>query len=731
MLWALAELALDASFEKAAARLGRLAGVVATAKRAERAAKQVGREITAWDEAEPALGEAPAETMCRGPDGTGVPVARRDAGTAEDGRPSKTREAKVAVFHTAERRNPKTGLPERDAGSARRTAAIDSAASRDVDAEPSAFARRLWRAAERFGFAAAKRQVVVADGAKWIWNAAAELFPNAVRVVDIRHARERLREVGRAVYGAGTELCRATASAMLLRVALSGGVAGADAAGVLAEGGVAAVVVAVLDLPVAAVPRQQAVGAGAPGVHGRDAVGGLGGGGAGLDDGPLADHAERYRDAPAVRRHADGPAKGHGRVETRSIAARDLLPGTPSPSCACALGHAGSRASPRTGRAARPVPFPRGAPASPSTTTPRYHRAFEEALAGAGLPLARANPLRARRFAESMGRNAKTDAVDAAVLARMGAALELWPTEPPGGALRDLGDLTVAREALVRDRVAALNRQKGLRLALLRRRLKAVDAEIARTLAGDEGLARRAETLASIPGVGKVTAAGLLAAMPELGGLDAKAAASLAGLAPVARESGQWQGKRFIQGGRARARRLLHMAAVAATRHNPDLDRKYRDLIGRGKPPKVALVAVMRKLLLLANALLRQNRLWTPRAGDEPAAAPPAEAANRHTAPATRFQPRLDTPAPENGSASQPQEVYARTELNRHLQHGYLSCEPRCSCIRSGRRGKTVADQSSPAALCGQAWNGPTTACPVAPRRAPQGGTLPKVHGGI
>ena len=116
--------------------------------------------------------------------------------------------------------------------------------------------------------------------------------------------------------------------------------------------------------------------------------------------------------------------------------------------------------------------------------------------------------------------------------------------------------------------MAALNRQKGLRVALLRRQcrrrlerngrqLKAVDAEIARTLAGDEGLTRRAETLASIPGVGKATAAGLLAAMPEPDGLDAKAA-SLAGLAPVARESGQWQGKRFIQGGRARARRLLH-----------------------------------------------------------------------------------------------------------------------------------------------------------------------------
>lgn len=277
--------------------------------------------------------------------------------------------------------------------------------------------------------------------------------------------------------------------------------------------------------------------------------------------------------------------------------------------------------------------------------TGRYHRDFEAALFEAGLPLARANPLRARRFAQSMGRNAKTDPADAAVLARMGAALELRPTAPPSRALRDLADLATAREALVADRVAASNRARNQRVALLkdqaRRRLaqlerhvKAVDARIARTLAEDEGLARRAETLASIPGVGRVTAAGLLAAMPELGGLDAKAAASLAGLAPVARESGQWQGKRFIQGGRARVRRLLCMAAVSATRHNPDLRRKYQDMVDRGKPPKVALVAVMRKLLLLANALLRQNRLWTPRAADEPAAESPAEASEDAGGPA-------------------------------------------------------------------------------------------------
>ena len=167
----------------------------------------MGREIAAWDESAPALAEASAETMYCSADGTGVPMVRRDAGTGDDGQPTKTREAKVAVFHTAER-NTKTGLPERAAGSARHTAAIDSARSRDADSKPSPFARRLWQAARRFGFAAAKRQVLIGDGAKWIWNTGAELFPNAIRIVDIWHAWQRLWEVGRAVHGAGTRHCR-------------------------------------------------------------------------------------------------------------------------------------------------------------------------------------------------------------------------------------------------------------------------------------------------------------------------------------------------------------------------------------------------------------------------------------------------------------------------------------------------------------------------------------------
>ena len=200
-------------------------------------------------------------------------------------------------------------------------------------------------------------------------------------------------------------------------------------------------------------------------------------------------------------------------------------------------------------------------------STGPWHRALEEALAGE-LPLSRVNALRARRFAQALGQEAKTDAVDAWVLARMGAAME--------------------------------------------RQIKALDAETGRLIAEDEGLSRRAEVLTSKPGIAHITAAGLLSKMPELGRIDGKAAASLAGLAPVTRESGAWKGRSFIGGGRSRPRRMLYMAAVSAITHNPDLARKYRELRERGKPPKVALVAVMRKLVVLANALLAQDREWTP-----------------------------------------------------------------------------------------------------------------------
>ena len=255
-------------------------------------------------------------------------------------------------------------------------------------------------------------------------------------------------------------------------------------------------------------------------------------------------------------------------------------------------------------------------------STGPWHRALEETLAGT-LPLACVNAARARQFAQATGQQAKTDAVDARMLATMGAAITLRQVTPRSATRRDLDELQTAREALIKDRTGVLNRQKHAhhpllkrqlknRLAQTRRQLQALDEAITTLIGADETLARQAEVLVSIPGIASVTAAGLLAEMPELGRLHAKAAASLAGLAPVTRESGQYKGRGRIRGGRARLRKILYMAAVSASRHNPDLARKYADLRARGKPPKVALTAVMRKLLVLANALLKQDRLWTP-----------------------------------------------------------------------------------------------------------------------
>ena len=253
--------------------------------------------------------------------------------------------------------------------------------------------------------------------------------------------------------------------------------------------------------------------------------------------------------------------------------------------------------------------------------TGAYHRKMEHRLAAAGMPLVKVNPRQARRFAEATGQRAKTDRLDAAMLARMGALLALKPRPVRDAILSDLKDLHLAREALVKDRTAAKNRAKTLTLALLRghnearlkqidRQLAAVDGAIMDLIDADPALRERFAILVSIPGVAAVTAAMLVTEMPELGRLDPKQAAALAGLAPIARQSGQWKGRSFIQGGRRQVRQALYMPALVAMRFNPDLKAKYKQLIAAGKAPKQAITAVMRKLVILANALLKNKRTW-------------------------------------------------------------------------------------------------------------------------
>lgn len=255
--------------------------------------------------------------------------------------------------------------------------------------------------------------------------------------------------------------------------------------------------------------------------------------------------------------------------------------------------------------------------------TGRYHRLVEDILSKAGLPLAKVNPRQAKRFTEAIGVLAKSDRVDARVLAQMGRVLDLPCHQSASAEMDALKELCVMRRALLKDRTAAKNREKGARLPLIKRQLAArlrhidrqvtaIDAAIRERIKADAALTERFDILVSIPGISEITAAVLLVEMPELGTLDGKQVASLAGLAPVSRQSGKWQGKAFIRGGRRGPREALYMPALVAMRFNPDLKRMYEALRARGKPPKVAITAVMRKRVIIANALLRDHRPWAP-----------------------------------------------------------------------------------------------------------------------
>lgn len=255
--------------------------------------------------------------------------------------------------------------------------------------------------------------------------------------------------------------------------------------------------------------------------------------------------------------------------------------------------------------------------------TAKYHRACHRHLVAGGIAVALVNPLRARLFAEAAGQRAKTDAIDARMLALMAERLQPEPTAPPSPIEEELQELAHARTAAIADRTALTNRIGAVTLAFLRRELGArlkhlmrhierLEQRIAALIAADPATARRAAILRSIPGIGPANVLAILALMREVGTLDAKQAGALAGLAPFARDSGSSQNRRSIGAGRALLRQYLYMAAVSASQWNPDLKRFYQQLTARGKPPKVALTAVARKLIVLANTLVAQNRTWAP-----------------------------------------------------------------------------------------------------------------------
>ncbi|MDE0262067.1 MAG: IS110 family transposase [Bryobacterales bacterium] len=252
--------------------------------------------------------------------------------------------------------------------------------------------------------------------------------------------------------------------------------------------------------------------------------------------------------------------------------------------------------------------------------TGRYHRNLHQCLAEAGLETVLINPLRSRRFAEAIGQFAKNDRVDAAMLASFGLLAGLENTPPQQRTLQQLSDLLALRRKLV-EQLAALRKlcaeldpqlaaRPSTSLEALQGDIERCDHRMRSCIAADAELSRRDAIIQSVPGCGPVNAACLCADMPELGRLGRRKAACLFGLAPFDRDSGQHRGGRRIGGGRAQPRHLLYMAALTAVRSEPSCKARYERLLARGKPHKVAMVAVMRRLAGLLDTLLREDRLW-------------------------------------------------------------------------------------------------------------------------
>ncbi len=249
-----------------------------------------------------------------------------------------------------------------------------------------------------------------------------------------------------------------------------------------------------------------------------------------------------------------------------------------------------------------------------------YEAALVEALAQAGMPVCRVNPARVRRFAQGMSWLAKTDKIDAKVLARFGEKAQPRLLELPSEGEKRLAVLVKRRQQVVEMLVAEQNRLELAErqvlasitdtIQFLQKQLADLDDQIHDQIEQDPDLKKKQELLKSVPGVGKVLSATLISHMPELGSCNRKEIAALGGLAPYSHDSGRFRGRRMIQGGRPFVRKVLYMATVASIRFNPIIKAMYARLVDAGKRVKVALVACMRKLLTILNAILRTHIPW-------------------------------------------------------------------------------------------------------------------------
>ncbi len=242
-------------------------------------------------------------------------------------------------------------------------------------------------------------------------------------------------------------------------------------------------------------------------------------------------------------------------------------------------------------------------------------------LSSAGLPMAVINPRQIRSFARAIGQLAKTDALDAAVIAQFAEAVKPEPRPLADEQTRILSELVARRRQLVEMMTAERNRRPRLsrkhlikaldrHLAMLQKDLSEIERDIDTTIRGMPIWREREELMTSVPGVGPTLARTLLADVPELGTLDRKQIAALIGVAPLNWDSGSYRGRRTTWGGRSKVRAVLYMAALVASQHNPTLKSFYQRLVAAGKAKKLALVAVMRKLLTILNAIVRDQTPW-------------------------------------------------------------------------------------------------------------------------
>lgn len=254
--------------------------------------------------------------------------------------------------------------------------------------------------------------------------------------------------------------------------------------------------------------------------------------------------------------------------------------------------------------------------------TGRYGRLLAHSMNKAGIAFSAVNPRQIRDFARASGQLAKTDALDAGIILRFAQVMQPAETPQTPENQARLAERVRRRRQLVDMLAIEKQRLSGLddadtiasikaHLTFLQDHIASVDRQIQQEIAADEKLTRRSSLLQSIPGIGATTAAVLIAELPELGSVNKKQIAALAGVAPMNRDSGQWRGQAHITGGRLSVRCALYMATLPAIRFNPPIRDFYRHLRAQGKPPKLAIIAAMRKLLITANTIIQHDRPWT------------------------------------------------------------------------------------------------------------------------